>query len=215
MAIDLLRLKSRVRRKQMHPEHLTDAEISAFVDQHLTPEERAAVAGHIVSCSSCRAAVADVSRISHAYQTAPADAALNPRITRTRVPQFVIGLVAASVAIVSISTFALRRERSEAVESTRATMSDDRSIIAIQPDPSREQPGEVRFVWRSIGADVYRLSILDKTGAPVFQRDVRDTVFMLPPAVSLDRTSLYFWRVDAIADGQVVSTGARELKLRR
>lgn len=216
MVIDLVHRYTRMRRKQMHPEHLSDSEISAFVDREMTPDERAAVSGHIVHCSSCRSAVAEVSRISDAYRAGSTERAAASRVMRPRISRSVIGLLAAGAAIVSISTLAARRQSTDAVESTRAAISgDSRIITAVQPDPSEQQRHDLRFVWRSIGADVYQLTILDRTGAPVFEYDVRDTVFVLPQSVALDPATQYFWRVDAIADGQVASTGARELKVAR
>jgi anti-sigma factor RsiW len=45
-------------------EHLTDAEISGYLDQDLAVEARTGVESHLDACDECRSAVAEVARLT-------------------------------------------------------------------------------------------------------------------------------------------------------
>jgi hypothetical protein len=201
-------------------EHLDDSEIAGFLGRDLSPDERSSVESHIESCQSCRAAILEVSRLTESYETDSADLKQAvPAVTRRRNRRLEIGLVVAAAAGLAIVWLGNVRSNPQ-IASTRSDSiiaADKRPIVEVvsPPDDVLANQHGLSFVWRSAGTSVYRFALLDETGKTVIEREVLDTVLVLPPETRLEQEHLYFWRVDAIADGIAASSGARKLRFAR
>jgi len=211
------RLLASVRNRIMRVEHLSDSEIAGFLDRDLSADEFSSVEGHLESCAACRAATVEVSRLAGAYNSdnaAPPVPGKSSRWTR-RVPAVVGLMAAASVAIVLMGRVG-GPTKPDSVRSATTLAADARPILHVIGPPEIVPTGDssIAFVWRSGEANLYRFSILDDTGNPVVERELPDTALVLPRA-TLVPGRLYFWRVDAVADGIAATSGARKLELAR
>jgi hypothetical protein len=74
-------------------------------------------------------------------------------------------------------------------------------------------PHQVRFQWRSRAADSYRITLLTETGEPLWTEETSDTALTLPATITLEVGRLYFWRVDAVADGVSATTGIHKFEV--
>ena len=202
----------------MRIEHLTDSEISGFLDRDLDPISRQSVEVHLESCKECREAVADVSRLSFGY-TSNAGLSSNRKLIMTGKGRAVgVGgaLIAASIAILAITRSGLEPDDVAPAASTRtASLEAHPALAALEPQSEYVNARDLRLVWRPSQTDTYRVVIMDATGAAVMERETSDTTFVLPESVQLQPGQVYFWRVDAISDGVTASTGARKLIVAR
>ena len=204
----------------MRADHLSDSEIAGFLDRDLSVEERSSVGSHIESCQSCRAAILEVSRLTESYETDSADSnQAVPAVTHRRKRRLEVGLAVAAAAGLAIVWLGNVRNtpQTASMRGDSTIAADRRPIVEVVSPPEdilANQHG-LSFVWRSAGTSVYRFVLLDETGKTVVEREVSDTVLVLPPETRLEPEHLYFWRVDAIADGIAASSGARKLRLAR
>lgn len=200
----------------MAPDHMTDSQISGYLDQDLSAAERSAVESHLDTCRPCREAVADVSRMFHSYSASTDErgGAIRKPFTLRKAITPALGLIAASIGVV----WFMSREVQRLPHGPSLTRSRDLNALAqidvVSPAGEDVQPGG-KLIWRSVSADFYRLAILDDTGEPVYQAELADTSLVIPDSAHLEQGRLYFWRVDAIADGVAASSGARKLRLIR
>ena len=74
---------------------------------------------------------------------------------------------------------------------------------------------DVAFQWRSRPGDSYRVTVLTESGEPVWTTETTDTSVSLPHTIILERGRLYFWRVDAIADGLSATSGVQRFQVAR
>lgn len=201
-------------------DHLSDSEISGFLDRDLSTEERASVETHLESCQSCRAAILEVSRLAESYDPASADSKpAIPTAGRRRTRRLQAGLAIAAAAGVAIVWLGSVRSspRIAAMRGPTIIAPDRRPGIEVisPPEDVLATRNGLRFVWKSVGTGVYQFALLDETGKTVLEREVSDTVLVLPSETRLEPGHLYFWRVDAMADGIAASSEARKLRLRR
>ena len=198
----------------MQTDHLTDSEIAGFLDRDLSAEERSSVESHLDSCASCRSAILEVSRMAESYQAASDPNRAVPVSPRRR-RGVRVGLVAAAAAGLAIVWLGNVRNNPETppTRSVTTIAADRRPVVEVvsPPENALAHRSGLTFVWRSAGTTVYRFALLDETGQTVMDKDVSDTVLVLPPETRLAPGHLYFWRVDAIADGIAASSGARKL----
>ena len=203
----------------MRADHLTDSEIAGFLDRDLSTEERSSVEGHLDSCQSCRSAMLAVSRMAESYETASDPNHAVPETPRRRSRTLQIGFVVAAAAGLAIVWLGSARSgpQTAPVRAAATVAADSRPIVEVVNPPENilASRSSLTFAWRSAGTSVYRFALLDETGKTVLDREVSDTVFVLPPETRLEPEHLYFWRVDAIADGIAASSGARKLRLAR
>jgi anti-sigma factor RsiW len=202
--------------RRMRVEHLSESEISGFLDHDLSDAERSSVESHLQVCATCRAAIVEVSRMTDSYLTSvdgPLAEAAKRNRWRRRIPA-ILGAAAAATFAIVVAGKRLDRSPSESMRSGPTVAADSRPVLEVVGPPELVARGDsaLAFAWRSANTASYRFAILDDTGNPVFERELSDTVIHLPRA-SLERGRLYFWRVDAIADGVSATTGARKLTL--
>ena len=201
-------------------DHLSDSEISGFLDRDLSAEERSSVETHLESCRSCRAAILEVSRLAESYQIASADSeAVIPAASRRRTRRLQAGVAIAAAAALAIVWLGSGRGGTQTASMRGATtIAADRrpgiDVISPAEDVLASRNG-LRFVWKSAGTGLYQFALLDETGKTVVELEVSDTVLVLPSEIRVEPGHLYFWRVDAMADGIAASSEARKLRLGR
>lgn len=202
----------------VRPDHLNDSEIAGFLDRDLSADERSSVESHLESCASCRSAILEVSRMADSYQTASDSSQPfpgSPRRRRGVQLRFVVA-AAAGLAIVWLGNVR-NNPQTTPTRSVNTIAADSRPVVEIvnPPENAFANRSGLTFVWRSAATSVYRFTLLDETGQTVMDREVSDTVLVLPQDTRLAPGHLYFWRVDAIADGIAASSGARKLRFAR
>ena len=215
----------------MPSEHLSASAIAGYLDGDLTTVERQAAEAHLDACASCRAELTAVGRLAHQWGVASADvdrgsaSAPAARRPHRRWPRAAaLGVLAAGLAGVLVARRApdpagLPRgaEVAGAVErgmgQPTPAPAPSGGIVAVAPGDTVAATS-ARFVWRPGRADVYRLTLLAEDGAPIWSGETIDTTLTLPGDVLLRAGARYFWHVDGIADGIVVSTGERLLHVR-
>ena len=207
--------------------HLSESVTAAYLDGALTADERRDAEAHLDACASCRMALADVMRLVDGYDGAPAAAdgptdVAPPVAPRAHTPwarrAVTGGLLAAGIAGVLLAT----REPGRAVDTAvvrgaaaPTTSESERPIDVVEPpETARAGAGPIVFTWRASSAGFYRVTVLTESGEPVWTLETTDTTTALPASVALVPGRSYFWRVDGIADGIVVSSGARRLRVR-
>jgi anti-sigma factor ChrR (cupin superfamily) len=200
-------------------EHLSESEITAYVDGELESQKRTLVSTHLEICAACRDEVGEIVRLLRAAPLPLAESQSWPR--RSGIPRrAVIGIaLAASIATVLLVA---RRDRFTAkqdnVRSTDSTVSSEaRPIIsAILPSDHDSIPADtVVFLWKSNPGGFYRITVTATNGAPVWVAETHDTVVALPDTVALQPRRLYFWYVDALGDGITATTGIRRFQVVR
>lgn len=191
-------------------EHLDPREISAYLEQRLSPADKERVQAHLVECASCRAEVVEVVDLMKAHEReAPRKRWL-----------LAGGLAAAAIATVLIGVPALR-ETGEAPDSLRAPEAAAvreavRSVEVIAPSPDRPVPrGDLVFEWETVGDDAaYRLTVADAGGRTLWSLETHETRAIPPQDLDLPTGETYLWYVDAVlADGTTATTGVKRLQL--
>lgn len=191
-------------------EHLDPREISAYVEERLSPAEKERVQAHLIDCASCRAEVVEVVDLMKAHERE------TPR-KRWLLPA---GLAAAAIATVLIGVPALR-ETGEAPDSLRAPEAAAvreavRSVDVIAPSPDRPVPrGDLVFEWETVGDDAaYRLTVADAGGMTLWSLETHETRAIPPSDLDLRKGETYLWYVDAVlADGTTATTGVKRLQM--
>jgi hypothetical protein len=85
------------------------------------------------------------------------------------------------------------------------------AIEVIGPLDGARIADSVVLTWRSAGEGPYDVSFLGEDGRPLWTGQTLDTVVRIPSVVVLQPGATYFWRVDAIGNGIVATTGVRRL----
>ena len=191
--------------------HLSDAELAGFLDHELSADERRRVETHIDACAACRHEVVALLPITHPGESRDTRTVHRPR--RWWIP------AAAAVVIAAVALPRLTRTAPDADVPQRArpvTETGGRSHLAIvAPADDATVSGRIVLTWRSTNADVYRVILLTKSGAPVWTTETGDTSVALPDAIALQAGQPYFWRVDAIGNGIAATTGSHRLQIPR
>jgi anti-sigma factor RsiW len=179
-------------------EHMDDVKLSMYLDQRLSPEERAAADAHLAACNACRDEVVALSRLLQRQR--------RPR----RIATAAVLAAAAVVAIVLIPSV-WRTPVGDRDQRGNAGTTDIRAY-----GPIGEAAGPApQFVWGAVaGAVSYRLTVSGANGATVWSGSTADTFVVLPDSVVLRRDSSYLWVADALLeDGGARSTGMHEFQI--
>jgi predicted anti-sigma-YlaC factor YlaD len=209
--------------------HLSDGTIAEYLDHALAPGERQQVESHLDACAECRRVVIEVMRAADSYEAAAAQDAppgRGPVTHTTSAPRAVArrrwavlvgsGLLAASLGSVLLLRPAVSAPEAPVVRGVAPFAGGDRQprIHAVQPPSGAVVPGRaVTFAWRATTADAYRIVLLTESGEPVWTHETADTSAVLATEVTLRPGASYFWRVDAIADGIVATSGTQRLQV--
>ncbi len=220
----------------MRDGHLTEREIAGFLDRDLVAAERRVVEEHLDRCAGCRRELAAVARLvdspagiaeKGAYGAGVAPAAESAgegaagRAFGHRRRSWAAPV--AALAAAAVAAILLIGPGSDPTPTAPVLRAPDRADVSGRPGGIEvASPAErieangapVAFVWRPSGAsDIYRFSLLAEGGEPIWSAETADTTVSLPAGVTLKPGRTYFWRVDAIADGVVLTTGARRLEV--
>jgi hypothetical protein len=192
--------------------HTDPNQVLLYLEGKLADHERKAVEAHIAHCRRCATQFADLARLPRildqpvpfeigdtTFRTAVEIVARGKRrgfMFRLFAPPFRIALAGAAIVIIVVSTYLLlprqepSRFRSEEVEpSSNLTLFPSDGAVVHERRPI--------FRWTSIGtSSVYRFSLMDETGAIIWENDPRDTSVTLPGSLVLQSGKTYLWRVE-------------------
>ena len=193
--------------------HLREDELAAFLDGGLSERERSRGEAHIDVCDACRAELVSVGRAIERRGGRGRGAA--PLTRRWWIP------AAAAAGIVAILVVPRMPTRPRAADDQpRATRVMDgegqRRIDLISPADDVTVPaGRIGLTWHAVQADMYRIRLLTQTGDSVWAGETTDTSVVLPAAADVHPGQAYFWRVDAVANGIVATTGVHRIQVAR
>jgi len=209
-------------RSDVRAEHLTDEDISGYLDGDASADQRHRIEAHIESCAECRAALVDVMR---AVDSAPSAERPIPTTnddsgkTRGR-PGWITGSigVAAAAGIVALMFFrsdgAATRRESQRAPAVSAADARPRIVVLAPAENSSLDRERVSFAWRGTGADAYKVFVTTQAGDPVWTGTTADTTIALPADILLRRGTMYFWHVDAVTSGISASSVSRAFTIR-
>ena len=185
-------------------DHLSDAEIAAYIDGAMSEAERARAESHLSMCDECRL---ETVTSSDAVASAP------PVKARSRTASRWIGVAAAAgLLVVAASVLTRNAADREIVRADSAGIPTQRATVTVVTPLDGATIGrDHRLVWRSFGTDAtYRFTIADSSAQPLYSATVQDTSVAIPPSVQSRSGDKFFWYVDAIgADGLTASSGLK------
>ncbi len=194
--------------------HLTPDLVAGYLAGTLSPEVRTTVLSHLDECIACRTELIEVGGIvAEVRAGAPVPAA---RSSRRLVP--VALALAAGLAAITIY-----RGRSPGMNPEAAVRAVDSpgtgegvpAISVVEPADGGVVGDSVVLRWRSAGRRSFEVFLLDEDGRPLWTATTADTVVRVPATTPLRPGTTYFWRVDAMGNGIVASTGIRRLTVAR
>jgi hypothetical protein len=191
-AAGLLRAQRAFERRTETPGCLEESAIADLVEGRMTPEERAPLVAHLLTCAHCRSLV----RATGALLADEAVAREIPRgVERPwRRWSLPLGLAAAAAVVLFLWPGIERTDSTPGLRDSTPTI-----INAPVPIAPRSSVARVdRFVWSSVPrVDRYRLRLYDAEGALLWTAETADTVLALPDSVVLAAPGPYFWKVEA------------------
>lgn len=184
--------------------HLDPGEVAAYVDGHLESAERIRVLEHLADCDLCRA---DVIEVAGALES------INRRPRRRWVVPAAVAAVLAAVVFLG-GPLARTGDPGDVLRAPEAPGSRASAVTIVTPaSESVVAPSELVFTWNAVGDAVYRLTVTDRGGDPLWSGETRDTTMLLPSLVVLEPATAYLWYVDALLpDGRTVTTGVRRFE---
>jgi hypothetical protein len=207
--------------------HLTESEISGYLDRDLAADEYDRVERHLDECADCRF---EVSAVADLLETESAQAAFDPGAPPTaeagtahggpsrrgwRLPLGAGVLAAAALAVLVLvradgepvgqDTTGIQRFERDQPAALQAHQPTEGSIL------TRE---EIRFAWSPSEGATYQIVLTAEDGALIWSETVEDTSVALPPTVSLADEQTYYWYVDAREAGSVRRTPVRSFLIR-
>jgi len=168
--------------------------IADFVDGHLTPQSRAPVVAHLLTCARCRALVKTTSDLA-SHAVGPSTQAKRHGL-RWTLP---VGLAAAA----ALALILLPRGRDDnATPGLREpTVTSTIAPVPITPTSGASVVRVDRLVWSSVPkAERYRVRLYDGEGSVLWTTETTDTSAALPDSLRLEERVSYFWRVEAQAE---------------
>jgi hypothetical protein len=186
-------------------ESISPEEMAAYIDDRLTPDERASVEERLARSPALRKELVAAARI-----VSTVEAARERRPISWKPTTMLVTAAAAAILLVAIPRFMDFRTPPVAAE-RRAEAEDGGHVqLVTPPDASVVSPTSVAFSWHPQGDASYRITVADGTGATVWTTLTSDTTVTLPPAIVLQPASHYYWYVDASrADGSSVTSGSQ------
>jgi len=189
--------------------HLSPEDLSGYLDDAGTPEERERVERHLDECEACRREAVETYRIvTRARASGPWW-----RTVRHRLPA-VAALVILCGGVV-LSRGGTGRTTVMRADSTGATEGLADVEVVSPGDGAVVPPVGLEFVWRSEGEGAfYRFALMDDVGNVVWRVGTADTVARPGAEVALEGGHDYFWIVDALLNGGRTGTsGARAFRV--
>jgi len=186
----LLRASASLERRTETADCLDELVVADFVEGRLTPDARAPVVAHLLSCARCRSVVRATSRLL-------ADAAVAAETTRGwRRWSLPLG-IAAAAAFVLLLWPQSADDRGSTPGLREPTVTTTVAPVPIAPAPGASVVRVDRLVWSSVPrADRYRVRLFGN-GSVLWTVEMADTFVALPDSVVLSPGVPYFWRVEA------------------
>lgn len=181
------------------PQCLDDLAIADFVEGRLSPEARAPVVTHLLTCAHCRAAVRATGRLlsDAAVATEVSGVARAPGGRRWRHWSMPLGAGAAAAAALLLFLWPRIGDDSGSTPRLREP-AITRTVAPVPIAPVASAAQVDRLVWSSVaGAERYRLRLYDDEGSVLWMAETGDTSVALPDSVVLSPGIPYFWRVEA------------------
>lgn len=190
-------------------DHLSPEELAAYLDGAVGSEERLRIQEHLEGCDSCREEAAEV-------------VLLLQRGGRRRVRRLAIPVAAAAAvaAVLLLGPWSQNgsqgpgeRVRAPESVSTGEALPTVRALSPVQS--STVEQDSVVFAWEEVGEDaVYRLTVTDESGEPLWFHETAQTSVPLPSDVELLPGQDYFWFLDVLQpDGSTASTGVMSFRV--
>jgi hypothetical protein len=207
--------------------HLTESEISGYLDRDLAADEYDRVERHLDECADCRfevSAVADLLETDAAQP--PADPAAPPTAEAGRVHRgssrrgWRLPVGAGVLAAAALAVLVLVRSDGDPVGADgtgiqRFERDQPAALQAHQPaEGSILAREELRFAWSPSEGATYHFVLTAEDGALIWSETVQDTSVALPPTVTLADEQTYYWYVDAREAGSVRRTPVRSFVVR-
>jgi anti-sigma factor ChrR (cupin superfamily) len=186
-------------------QHPSSGGVAGYLEGRLNTSERAEFHSHLAACIRCRVEVAELTDLLGAH-------ARRRRWT-------IAAPVAAAAAALLLIAGPLSRDVGEDASSVRYPETAQReavsAITVVTPasDATVEQT-ELLFTWRSLGeGTLYRLTLTDQGGDPLWIGETYDTTSSVHARVVLERSAVYLWYVDALLlDGETATTGVQRFQ---
>jgi putative zinc finger protein len=189
-------------------EHPAAEVMAAYLNDALPAPDRVTLEAHLAECRPCRQEVTSARRLlerrslrsTWSFTVPAAAAAILALALLGR------GFLAPPVEEEVVRGSGQARD-AEVVPSIRVLSPTDENIIAGHP---------ILFAWlgQTGGRPLYRLTVTDGSGQPLWVRDTTDTTLTLPASVSLAPGRTYFWYVDALdSAGRSLTTGTRRFSI--
>jgi anti-sigma factor RsiW len=174
--------------------HLTEAQVSAYLDRALEPAERSAVEQHLAACPECRQEAVESGRLAHGFRRRPVWAVG-------------AGLAAAAAVFIALGTPA-RPPAEPPIVRAPGTGEGVPEVQVAAPLSGGSLPPGGALTWHPVaGASVYHVGVTDPAGRPVWADTTADTAVAAPL-----QPGRYFWYVDALlGDGRSATTGSIEV----
>jgi hypothetical protein len=189
--------------------HITDEELSAYLEDALSGAERERVERHLDTCETCLVDAAGAFRAVRGGS--------KPKLFR----QWGLMLGAAAViALIFVGTLEPPGSTGPVFRAAPDSSGYDAlaTILVIRPENGRIVPREsLTFIWRAQESGAfYRFALTDDAGSVVWRASTRDTTLIPDPGLRLEPGRDYFWIVDGLLDGgRTGSTGAQVFRITR
>ena len=202
--------------------HLTASELAGYVDHALDADAHRAAEEHLEQCAQCRHEAMAIMTVAESYEAnAPVvevstrSAATASARSRSGWRRVAIGSGVLAAGLVLSVVARQPNGRDEQIAAVRAPHTSARTgetvMAAAAPADGATIPARgTVFSWHRATADTYRFTVATQSGEPVWSRETSDTSVTLPATVSLEPGRSYFWHVEAIADGIVAASAARQ-----
>ncbi|HKP30775.1 MAG TPA: zf-HC2 domain-containing protein [Gemmatimonadales bacterium] len=187
--------------------HLTEREIAGYLDDNLDAPARAGMERHLEHCPECRAELIAVMELA-ADRPSPA---VKPARWRQR--WIIPAACAAGLALVVLVRPRGGASLSESERPSGLSESLPRIAVTAPANGTSVRRDALLLGWRSRPGESYQVTILTESGEPLWHLETTDTAVSVPGTVALVTGKLYFWRVDAVADGRSASSGVRQFQV--
>ena len=181
-------------------EHLTDADVAAYLDRGLRGTKRDRLEAHLAGCGECRREVLETQQLVKRVRPL------------RRAPVWAGSVAAAAAVVLLVAKLGSGPGRLPETAHPVRVGGGMSQLVAYGPTGEDISTRGLRFVWgAAAGAVTYRFTVTGSDGVAVWSRSGIDTIVALPDSIVLHPGQRYFWVVDALfADGASRSTGMRE-----